>query len=157
VLFDAEPARRANDDDRDPACGEILLVPQVLVGGDKHLESGDLGLLKEFAVRQRAPAKFQGSADIMIRKVSAQRRGCALIEQDAHSHGLQRVRGVLENKPGLFARDTGKPREEIRELCPVLQILEQRGDGNARAAEYPRAAYTFGIPFDSKARRPIDH
>lgn len=64
---------------------------------------------------------------------------------------------MFENEPRLFARNTGKPREELRELCAILQILKQRGDGNARIAEYPCATDTLGIPLDGRTGRPINH
>ncbi len=93
----------------------------------------------------------------MIGEIFSQRHGRALIEWNAHSRGFQRARGVLENEPGLFARDTGKPHQKIRQLRPILQILEQRGDGNARTAEHPCAADAAGIPLDGRTGRPIDH
>jgi len=93
----------------------------------------------------------------MLREISAQRRGRALIEQKPHSRGFQRVRGVMEYELSLLARDPGKPGEKFRELCPILQILEQRHNGNARAAEHPGTAYALGIPLDSRTGRPVDH
>lgn len=157
MLFDADPTRRANNDDRNPAPGQVLLVSQILVGRDQHIESGALGLIEEFAICQRAPGKLQSGADLMIREISAQWRGRALVEQKPHSRGFQRVRSVLEYEPGLLARDSGKPGKKFRELCPILQILEQRDNGNARAAEHPGTTYALGIPLDGRTGRPIDH
>lgn len=39
----------------------------------------------------------------------------------------------------------------------VFEILEQRRDRYARAAEDPGAAYATGIPFDSSAGGPVNH
>lgn len=58
ALFDAKPTRRANHDDRNPASGEILLVFQILAGRDERFEPCGLRMLKQLAVRQRAPARL---------------------------------------------------------------------------------------------------
>ncbi len=58
---------------------------------------------------------------------------------------------------GLLRGDAGKPLNKFGELCPVFEILEQRGNGNARATKYPGATDTLRIPLDSRARRPINH
>ena len=67
VLFDAEPTRRANNEDRNPAPGLILLVFEVLVGRDQHIEADGVCLRKESAVHQRAPVKLQSNAHVMFR------------------------------------------------------------------------------------------
>jgi hypothetical protein len=157
VLFDAEPACRANDNNRDPARREVLLLSQVLVGGNKNFEAGGLSFLQQFAVRQRAPLKLGCRADLMLRMISAQRRRCTLIEQNAHSHRFQRAGRMLENKPGLFLRDAGKPGEKIRQLRSVFQILEQGSDRNARVAKHPGAAEALRMPLDGGTGRPVDH
>jgi hypothetical protein len=64
---------------------------------------------------------------------------------------------MFENAPGLLARCARKPGEKIGELCPVLKILEQGGDGNARAAEHPCSTYPGRIPLNGGTGRPIDH
>ena len=137
--------------------GKILLVFQVLAGRNQHIEPCKLSLIETFAVGQRAPGKFQRGADLVTRKISAQWRGRALVEQKAHSRGLQGMRGVLEHELGLLARDAGKPGKKIGELCPVLQVFEQRVDGNARAPEHPGATDALAIPLDGRTGRPVNH
>lgn len=142
ILLNAEPAGRTNDDYRDLASGEVLLVFHILISRDEDVKSDSLGLLKKLTIRERVPAKLQSRLDFVTRKMSAQwSRRRALIEQNAQSRCFQRARGVFKNEPCLFARHTGKPPKEVRQLRSVLEVLEQRAHRNPRAAEHPRTAY----------------
>ena len=95
----------------------------------------------------------------MLAQRFPQGNGRALVKQYAHySSGSQRTsRRVFEHGANLFQRDAGKPPHELGNLRAVLEVLEQRGNGHARAAEYPGSADPLGVPFDGWASRPIDH
>lgn len=58
---------------------------------------------------------------------------------------------MFENRANLFQRHAGEPLYEFRHLRAVLQILKQRSNGYARAAEHPGSAGTLWIPFDGGA------
>ena len=47
---------------------------------------------------------------------------------------------MFEDGANLFQRDAGKPLHELGNLSAVLEVLEQRGNGHARAAEHPSSA-----------------
>ncbi len=75
-----------------------------------------------------------------------------------YSSGSQRTsRRVFEHGANPFQRDARKPLHELGNLRTVLKVLEQRGNGHARAAEHPSSADPLGVPFNSGATRPINH
>jgi hypothetical protein len=80
-----------------------------------------------------------------------------LIEEDAHSRHCRRPRGVFQYLVGLLARGAREPLEKVFHGCAALDVLEQRGNGDAGSTEYSRAADTVSIAFDSEAGRPVDH
>jgi hypothetical protein len=57
----------------------------------------------------------------------------------------------------LFAADSGEPFKKISELRPILQVLEQGGDGHPSTSKHPSSADSLRIAFDGSACRPIDH
>ncbi len=74
-----------------------------------------------------------------------------MVEQHAHSCGLERMRGVLEHEACLLPSNPGKPFQKVRELRTVLKVLEERRHRHARAAEYPRATDPLGVSLDGGA------
>lgn len=64
---------------------------------------------------------------------------------------------VFEDGPDLIGADARKPFHELRYGCTVFEILEQRGNRNARTAKYPSIAADVCLMLDTRARRPIDH
>ena len=65
VLLDPRPAGGGKHDDGDAAAGEILLVFQVLVGGDQHLEAGSLHLGDQLTVLECRPVELECRADLV--------------------------------------------------------------------------------------------
>ena len=63
---DQRPARGPEHDDRDATAGQILLVPQILVGRDVELEARRLSLFDERAVLELRPATFERGFNGMI-------------------------------------------------------------------------------------------
>jgi hypothetical protein len=57
----------------------------------------------------------------------------------------------------LFSRYSGEPLEEFFQACAGFEILEERSDGNARAAEDPVTAHSVRGAFDCGALRPVQH
>ncbi len=87
----------------------------------------------------------------MAGKVFTKRYRRALVEKDAHSSRFERSGRVLKHRPDLRERDARKPGNEVRDLGPVFEILEQRGNRNARAAKNPRATNALGVTFNGWA------
>ena len=63
---------------------QVLLVSEVLVGGDQHLETGFFGSIQQVPIRQSVPPESSGLFDFMVREATAQlpgrpryRTGCA--------------------------------------------------------------------------------
>ena len=56
---------RGKLDDRNLAASQILLIPDVAVGGDEHLETALLCRRQQIAVGQPVPAHMVGSFDLM--------------------------------------------------------------------------------------------
>ena len=94
----------------------------------------------------------------MLRQSVTQRFRSPLIEQYAHlCRGECAACGVIEYRSNLLQSDPRKPFNKLRHLRAILQILEESRHWHARSPEYPRAADAFWVPFDGRARRPIDH
>ena len=60
------PATPTEDDDGDAARTEVLLIAQVLIGCEEHLETGSLGRGEQLTVGERVPAHGAGDFDSMV-------------------------------------------------------------------------------------------
>ena len=58
---------------------------------------------------------------------------------------------MLQHGSDLRQRDTREPLDELGDLSPVLEVLEQRCDRNSRTAEHPGSADTLRIALDLRA------
>ena len=65
--------------------------------------------------------------------------------------------GALEDRLDLLPSDAGEPGQEVFDRGPARQVLEEGDDGDACAAEDPRAADLLQILLDGSASRPIHH
>jgi hypothetical protein len=59
---------------------------------------------------------------------------------------------MLKDGAHLFECDPRKPVDELCNLSATFEILKQRGDGDPRTTEHPRAADALGITLHSRAR-----
>jgi hypothetical protein len=84
VLPDSRPTRRHQHDYAEPTARQVLLVTEILVGGDERVETFGLGAGEEVTVLEVAPASFVGSLDGVARQVISQRDGSPLIEEELH-------------------------------------------------------------------------
>lgn len=73
------------DDNRDFAMREILLIADVLVARDQHVESGPLRLIQQRTVVQALPLQFAGTDYLVSPKRSSQGRGGVGVEEDSHA------------------------------------------------------------------------
>ncbi len=58
---------------------------------------------------------------------------------------------VVEDRLHLLARDAGEPRQEVVYRGPAFEVLEEREDGDAGAAEDPGAADLLRVTLDRRA------
>ena len=97
---DPWPTRGREDDNGDPPGAEMLLVLEVRVGGDEHLEAVRLGSSQQLAIAECRPALLVGRDYRVRRKQMPQRRRRALIEEDAHLGRRERAaRSVRQDGP----------------------------------------------------------
>src|SRR5580700_5083853 len=66
VQAEHRPLRVTQDDDRDPASRQVLLIADILVRGEEHLKRGLFCGLQECAVAQRIPPEILGFSDRVI-------------------------------------------------------------------------------------------
>jgi len=99
-----------------------------------------------------------GSHYLMLRERRAQRNRNALVEQNTHlCRGQCTARGVLQDGANLLQRDAGKPLHKLRYQSAVFEILKQRRDWHASAAEHPSSADPFGVVLNGGTSGPVDH
>ena len=68
----------------DSPASQILLIPDVLVGGDQDLEPGGFGRDEQFAVAERVPSfSLRLTNGVALKKV-LEWGWCAVIEENAH-------------------------------------------------------------------------
>lgn len=84
VTPDARPARRHQHEHADPPARQVLLVVDVLVRGDKDVETFGLGAGEQLPVLEVVPAPLVCSLDSVLRQVIPQGHGCPLIEEKPH-------------------------------------------------------------------------
>jgi hypothetical protein len=68
----------------DPPARHVLLLADVLVRGDKDVETFGLGAGEQFPVLEIVPAPLVGGLDDVVRQVIPQGHGCPLIEEKPH-------------------------------------------------------------------------
>ena len=124
--LDARPPCSSEHDDSDSAIREILLIPEVRVGGEQHVEATGLRSREQFPVAQRRPALFESGHHLMRGQVPSDRHWSALIEQNAHLRRRQRAPGrMVENSLDLLQGDALKPFNKVGNRGAIFEILEQ--------------------------------
>lgn len=156
-MLDARPAGGGQHDNCDFATHEVLLISEILVSRDQNGKAVLFGLLQQFTVFQIVPAQLEGRGDLMGGEVFAKRDRSTLVEKNAHSSRFERAGGVLKYGADLLKRDAREPGDEVRDLSPVFEVLEQGRDGNAGAAKHPGATHALGVTFHGWTCRPINH
>ena len=157
---DQRPARGPEHDDRDATAGQILLVPQILVGRDVELEARRLSLFDERAGLELRPATFERGFNGMITEGATERNGRSLVEQDsqiASSRHGQTLARMFENGIDLLPCHARKPLEELNDRGAPLEVLEERAYGHTRGAEQPLPADLPLNPFNRGALTPVEH
>lgn len=87
VPLDAYPTGGAQNHYGQTAAYDVLLVAQILVSSDKNLKGRKFRGSEQFPVAQCRPSLLIGGRNEVPCKVTPQRRGYALIEQNPHLRG----------------------------------------------------------------------
>ncbi len=82
--LDLPPLVCVEDDNREPAILQVLLIAKILVGRDHDLEAIRLSYPEQFAVRQFRPALLIRSRNCMTGQHLPQSMRHILIEQNLH-------------------------------------------------------------------------
>lgn len=137
------PIGRRQGDDRQPAAGQVLLMPQILIRCDEAVDAVCLGRIEQITITQQLPATFKSGFDVMIAEELPQRNRRTLVEENAHrSSGFyETLTGVFEDRLDLIPRDPGEPLDEVRDGRTTLDVLEERRHGHSRVAEDPGTAH----------------
>lgn len=64
---------------------------------------------------------------------------------------------MLKHRADLLKSDTRKPVNKVRDVCPILEILEESSHRDTSTAKNPRATHTLRITLNGWARGPINH
>src|SRR5690348_604605 len=98
----------AEHNDRDSTFREILLISNILVGGEQELESGIFGCFQQFTVVQCVPSKIFCILDCMSCEKRGQRRGSTLVEKNQHQRrtGTSRLRAAKSSTAMTCSRVT---------------------------------------------------
>jgi hypothetical protein len=98
----------------------------------------------------------------VARERVTQWNGGALVEQDLHAvstsggEGLAEAAfGVGEHAADLLSGDAREPLEELVDTGAILEVLEQRSDGDPRSFKEPHLADLARDPLDGRAATPI--
>ena len=134
------------------------MVFEVRVGCHEDSETFFFGSVQQLAVLQGGPATLMGGDYLMLRQEPPQWDRSTLVKQYAHSSNSQGApRRVLQHGANLLDSDAGKPLNELRDERTVLEVLEERRHWDAAATKEPGTTYAFGIAFNGRTGRPIDH
>ena len=106
VLAQDRPLRISENDDGNFPAHQILLIPDVFVGGHKQSEAGRLGGIEQSAVCEPLPSTLNRFDDHMTFQCVSQRGWRAVVKQDKHlplmscrAAGLAMGRGFARQIP----------------------------------------------------------
>ena len=158
-MLNPRPARRTQNNNRNATAGQILLIAQIHIGRNKHIEPNGLSGIKQFAIFQCRPVLFESGRHFMLRQRKAERNWRTLIKQNTHlsGDGERASRRMFKHRSRLIQRDPGEPFDELRNLRTVLEILEHRGDRYTRVPEHPSTADAVWVLLNGRTGRPINH
>ena len=82
--LDEPPSALAKDANRDFSTRQILLVPKIPVGGDKHIESGGFRGVQQLTVSEGIPAMRADFLDRVTLQGARDASRRTVVEEDAH-------------------------------------------------------------------------
>ena len=88
------PSCRRQDQDGNSTVFEVLLITQILIGGDQKFEGGIFSGEKQIAIVQGRPSLLKGSLHRMPDEQAPQRQRRSLVKENSH-----RSRGAAGQAP----------------------------------------------------------
>ena len=157
-LLDLWPTCCPEHDDRNATACKVLLIPEILIGGDKNFVPFGFCRGDEFTVHQGRPTTFVRRCDLMACERTPQGGRGSVIKEDPHLCNGERTAGsVLQHGARLVQTDSWKPLQELMDRRVVFEVLEESGDRDARPLEHPGTTHPRGVALDSRAGGPVDH
>jgi hypothetical protein len=98
MFAEPRPARRREHEDRKPAVGQVLLMTEVAICRDEHVEVVFCRRQK-FPVAQRRPPELVRRRDVMANKSSSQWGRGSLIEEYPHPRSIRPRSGFVPYAP----------------------------------------------------------
>jgi hypothetical protein len=135
---------------------QILLVFQILVSCDQHVEASLLCLGQQVAILELTPVQLERSTDLMWSEMATKGNRSFMVEQDSHSRDFQGPGCVLQNAPGLLCCDPWKPPQKVLHDSTVLDVFEQRGDWHASTANSHAMSGILPVLGEALFHRPVD-
>ena len=132
------------------ATPKVLLMTQVPIGRNQDIKPARFRLGEQVPIAEDRPPHLERRRDLVRFQGPGERRRHTLIEEAAHSGRFEGTRGVLEHRARLGQGDPWEPVDEILNLSPVFQVLEQGGNGHSGTAKDPSAANASRIALDSR-------
>jgi hypothetical protein len=175
------PPSFADDHNGNLAARKVLLIPDILAGGDKQIEPGCLGCVKKPAGAQRVPSLFSRFLDRMTQRLASYSTRCAVVEKNQHSgpgyRCIKTAGGKVEHSLNLLAcdrklfhqfvdrhavfeifKDNGhrhtRFREKPKRRSPCRGCFRQRGIGTSQALPF-YGSFTFIVACQRKDRLPV--
>jgi len=151
------PSRVAQNHDGDRAFSEILLEVDIFVGCMQQVKRGFLRRFQKFTIAQGIPTKVLCLMDGVTLENETKGRGRAVVKKNAHlamDRSLKAARSKIQDRCDLFPRQV-EPLHNLFNGGSRFEILEDDGDGHARAAEDPGTTYLSRDAFDRRTLRPI--
>lgn len=81
-VLNSRPARRTQNNNRDATARQILLVPQIHVCRNKHVEPNRFSSIEQLTVFQCRPVSFESSRDFVLRQRKTERNRRTLIKPE---------------------------------------------------------------------------
>lgn len=122
----------AQNEDRNPSTVEILLVGDLLVGGDQDLEIGNFSRSKQSTILETWQLRVRRRLAAVFSEREPQLLVNALIQEDFHqANGTSnsretKVLAFLQGLDGKLSADRGETFQKLIERFTVLDVVEQR-------------------------------
>jgi len=134
------------------ASRKILLITQVLIGGQQDFESGRFGSCQQLAVPQRAPALLRSGSDLVLLEIDAYGNRRGLIEKYSNLgrmfwQSIKTPNGEFNNGFDLFAIKPIKPLQDVVNVRAGFKVFEDGGNGHTRALQHPGSTDFAGNAF----------
>ena len=150
----------AQNEDRNPSTIWILLIGNLLVGGDQDLKIGSFTAASN-AILQACQLRVRRRWAVMFSEREQQLLVNALILEDFHLESgasdscETKFLAFLQDLDGKLSADRGKALQKVIKRFTVLDVVEQRLHGDTGPAKYRFPMHHFGIACDDFLHVPL--